>query len=161
MGLSLPARAALGLIALYQRWLSPHKGWRCAHALQTGRRGCSALGARAIRRHGLWTGLGVLRCRFDACALSHEQRRAQQRPPEQPRRTRLHPQAGLCDLDCGPVDGCDVAECACDAADCVDPRKRCGRRSSADAARERIQARQNRRRAAQAGRLPPDPSREP
>lgn len=135
------ARVALGMIDLYQRWVSPHKGWRCAHALHTGRRGCSALGARAIRRHGVWRGLGVLRRRFDACALSHEQLRLA-------RAARLHPQAGVCDFDCGPVDGCDVAECACDATACFDHRKRCSRGSSADEARKRIEARQNRRKVA-------------
>jgi len=144
-----PAQAALATIGLYQRFVSPHKGFRCAHSVQTGRRGCSALGARAIRRHGLWNGLDVLGGRLDACALSHEELRAVRNKPG------LHPQSGLCDFDCGgadcnPFDACDVAECACDAADCLDcfdRRKRCSRNSSADAARERILARQNRRKA--------------
>lgn len=146
-----PAQAALALIGAYQRWISPHKGFRCAHAVQTGRRGCSTLGARAIRRRGLWNGLGMLACRLDACALSHEQLRTR-------RHTRPHAQSGSCDLDCGgcdAFDSCDVAECACDTldcADCFDRRKdsrRCGSsESSADAARRRIEARQNRRKAA-------------
>lgn len=159
-----PAQAALAMIGLYQRFISPHKGFRCAHAVQTGRRGCSALGARAIRRHGLWNGLGVLGCRLDACALSHEELRAARRP-------RLHPQSGLCDFDCGgadcnPLDSCDVAECACDAldcADCFDRKKRCSRSSSADAARARIVARQNQRKARQHSTPPPAtaPPKEP
>jgi len=152
-----PTQAALAAIGLYQRFVSPHKGFRCAHAVQTGRRGCSALGARAIRRHGLWGGLGVLGCRLDACALSHEEWRAARGTP------RLHRQSGLCDFDCGgadcnPFDACDVVDCACDAADCLDccdRRKRCNRTSSADAARERILARQNRRRAQQHSTPPP------
>jgi uncharacterized protein len=148
-----PAQAALAMIGLYQRFISPHKGFRCAHAVQTGRRGCSALGARAIRRHGLWNGLGVLGCRLDACALSHEALQAERHRP------RLHPQSGLCDFDCGgpdcnPFDSCDVAECACDALDCFDRKKRCSRNSSADAARERIAARQNRRKNRREDRQP-------
>jgi putative component of membrane protein insertase Oxa1/YidC/SpoIIIJ protein YidD len=148
-----PAQAALAMIGLYQRFISPHKGFRCAHSVQTGRRGCSALGARAIRRHGLWNGLGVLGCRLDACALSHETLQATRHSP------RLHPQSGLCDFDCGGADcnACDVADCACDAldcADCVDRRKRCSRRSSADAARERIAARQNQRKERQSSGVP-------
>ena len=160
-----PTHAALAMIGLYQRFISPHKGFRCAHAVQTGRRGCSALGARAIRRLGLWNGLGVLGCRLDACALSHEELQTARSKP------RLHPQSGLCDFDCGgadcnPFDACDVAECACDAADCLDcfdRRKRCSRNSSADAARERILARQNRRRAQQHSTPPPatTPPKEP
>ncbi|SHN34513.1 Haemolytic domain-containing protein [Rhizobacter sp. OV335] len=137
-----PTHAALAMIDLYQRCLSPHKGFRCAHAVQTGRRGCSALGARAIRRHGLWDGLGLLGCRFDACALSHQQLQAARHRP------RLSAESGVCDFDCGVFDACDVADCACDAldcADCFDRKKRCSRSSSADAARERSAARQNRR----------------
>ena len=159
------AHAALAMIGFYQRFLSPHKGFRCAHSVQTGRRGCSALGARAIRRHGLWNGLGVLGCRLDACALSHEDLGAARSKP------RLHSQSGLCDFDCGgadcnPFDACDVAECACDAADCLDcfdRRKRCSRNSSANAARERIAARQNRRKERQASAtpVPPPPAAPP
>jgi putative component of membrane protein insertase Oxa1/YidC/SpoIIIJ protein YidD len=152
-----PTQAALATIALYQRFISPHKGFRCAHAVQTGRRGCSALGARAIRRHGLWDGLGVLSCRLDACALSHDDLRATHG------RRRLNAQAGVCDIDCGAFDACDAADCACDAldcADCFDRRKRCSRGSNADAARERIEARQNRRKGGQS-HAPPASSASP
>jgi putative component of membrane protein insertase Oxa1/YidC/SpoIIIJ protein YidD len=153
-----PTQAALATIGLYQRFISPHKGFRCAHAVQTGRRGCSALGARAIRRHGLWDGLGVLGCRLDACALSHEEIRQARG------RRRLNAQAGACDADCGVFDACDVAECACDAldcADCFDRKKRCSRNSSADAARERIRERQNRRKDRQSPQPPAAPPKEP
>jgi len=55
----VPRDLALLAITLYQRHLSPYKGFRCAYALHTGRASCSRLGYRAIRRHGL-RGLGLL-----------------------------------------------------------------------------------------------------
>ena len=118
MRASLATRIALGMIDLYQRWVSPRKGWRCAHALHTGRRGCSALGARAIRRHGVWRGLGVLRRRFDACALSHQYLQAQHR-------IRPNAQAGFCDADCSGLDGCDSG-CAGNACDVASSCGNCG-----------------------------------
>ncbi|MDQ1813775.1 membrane protein insertion efficiency factor YidD [Massilia sp. CCM 9210] len=50
---------ALSAIGFYQRHLSPYKGFRCAYCAYTGNASCSALGARAIRRYGVWDGLGV------------------------------------------------------------------------------------------------------
>jgi putative component of membrane protein insertase Oxa1/YidC/SpoIIIJ protein YidD len=46
-------RAFLLAIGLYQKYLSPHKGFCCAYRTHTGRAGCSALGFRAVRRYGV------------------------------------------------------------------------------------------------------------
>ncbi|MFP5394003.1 MAG: membrane protein insertion efficiency factor YidD, partial [Gammaproteobacteria bacterium] len=51
---------ALGAIRLYQKFLSPHKGFCCAYAAVSGRASCSVLGYRVIRRHGIWNGLALL-----------------------------------------------------------------------------------------------------
>lgn len=57
---------ALRAIALYQRHLSPRKGYCCAlHAAGHGR-SCSAYGYRAIARGGVLNGLVLLRRRFAA-----------------------------------------------------------------------------------------------
>ncbi|MBX9296140.1 membrane protein insertion efficiency factor YidD [Chromobacterium vaccinii] len=52
----MPKRLALWLIRIYQRQLSPRKGYGCAYRAATGRSGCSGLAYRAIRRHGLRRG---------------------------------------------------------------------------------------------------------
>lgn len=91
---------ALAAIRAYQRWLSPHKGFACAWRVHTGGPSCSALGARAIRRHGLFTGLGLLDQRLGRCGEAH--RRA-----ASARRQRLRPQAGVCDAGCD-APGCDL-----------------------------------------------------
>ncbi|VEB44117.1 Uncharacterised protein [Chromobacterium violaceum] len=49
---------ALCLIRIYQRHLSPRKGFGCAYRAGTGRAGCSGLAFRAIRRYGLRRGAG-------------------------------------------------------------------------------------------------------
>nr|WP_317641559.1 membrane protein insertion efficiency factor YidD [Deinococcus sp. ZS9-10] len=60
---------ALTGIALYQRWLSPHKGFRCAHAAFYGGASCSAALAHAIREEGLSLSASVCR-RHPLCRLS-------------------------------------------------------------------------------------------
>lgn len=75
------ARAALGLIGLYQRWISPRKGFRCAHAVLNGGPGCSGFAKSAIREHGLWQGLGLLRQRFRDCRAAMHILLAQQSGP--------------------------------------------------------------------------------
>lgn len=109
---------ALFAIDAYQRHLSPYKGYCCAYSACTGHRSCSVLGYRAIRRHGVWAGVAILRRRFERCALAFR------------RRTETlaarRGQRGFCDLPCAcdlPV--CDLPNFDCplgatDALDCCD-----------------------------------------
>ena len=67
-----PSPLACWLIALYQRYLSPRKGFRCAYGVLRGRDSCSRFARRAIERHGLPTGTRLLRRRFERCrSASH------------------------------------------------------------------------------------------
>ena len=105
---------ALAPIRLYQRHVSPHKGFRCAYGVHTGAASCSALGYRAIRRFGIAAGMAVLRQRLHRCGVAHRRFGAAVRP-----RHRLASQAGFCD----GCDGCDLSTCdGCDLGDwdCVD-----------------------------------------
>ncbi len=112
----------LGAIRLYQRHLSPRKGFRCAcHAAHPQRPTCSGFGYRAIARHGAWRGLALLRLRLADCRAISQRLRAQAgsassrvMPP-----AHLHsPQAGFIDCDCSGLD-CGGSECdAFDAIDC-------------------------------------------
>jgi putative component of membrane protein insertase Oxa1/YidC/SpoIIIJ protein YidD len=77
------SRIALGLIAGYQRWISPYKGFRCAHSVLHGGPGCSGYAKRAIREHGLWRAVGMVRQRFRDCrAAMHTLMTEQSEPPE-------------------------------------------------------------------------------
>lgn len=100
----LAARWALRAIGVYQRHLSPRKGFSCAHRGATGGDSCSAHGCRVIARCGLRTGLRLLQRRLDACGRQH---RCGAGP--------LRYQQGSIDLGCAPsCDACDLASGACD-----------------------------------------------
>lgn len=101
---------ALASIGLYQRYLSPYKGFCCAYRMHTGAASCSQLALRAIRRWGVWSGLGVLRWRLAECAAVFKARHAAPNP--------RFGQRGSCDAPCDiPCDGSNVAD-ACDACNC-------------------------------------------
>ena len=96
---------ALAAISIYQRYISPHKGFCCAYRVHTGFSSCSALGFRAIRRLGVLRGVKALRQRLDLCRVAHGRLAT----------TRLRPpasQRGDCDI-VSPIG------CACDAASCL------------------------------------------
>lgn len=104
----------LVLIAGYQRYLSPQKGFCCAYRTHTGCQSCSALGFRAIRRYGVFAGLTILRRRLNLCGVVHRRHYVFQPRPFQR-------QSGFCDLGCdlpcdvSGIDGCisvgDIFSC--------------------------------------------------
>ncbi|MCP2040581.1 putative component of membrane protein insertase Oxa1/YidC/SpoIIIJ protein YidD [Neisseria sp. HSC-16F19] len=102
---SFAAGSALRLIRLYQRHLSPRKGYDCAYRVLHGGSGCSGVGYRLIRRYGLIRGYGALRRRFAHCRAARAQlyKRAV---------GAAYYQRGDCDLplpaDCGHA---DVGDC--------------------------------------------------
>ncbi|MES2612170.1 MAG: membrane protein insertion efficiency factor YidD [Pseudomonadota bacterium] len=75
------ASTALAAIGAYQRYVSPYKGFSCAHRVRTGHASCSQFARRAIERCGLLAGLRLLRRRFVACAASHRALQAGEQPP--------------------------------------------------------------------------------
>jgi uncharacterized protein len=108
---ALPARVALLAIRIYQRYLSPRKGYTCALRAATGADGCSAYGYSVIERRGLMAGLRLLRRRLDMCALAHLNGQAR-------RHGLLHRQQGFLDVDCGGA-ACD-AGCGNEVASAMD-----------------------------------------
>lgn len=104
---------ALLAIRGYQQFISPHKKYRCAYSVHTGRCGCSGIGYRAIRRFGVMDGLGVLRERLARCGQMHKAYR-----PHALLRPQLSKQAGVCDMDCGGCDF-DFGDAAGHASNCV------------------------------------------
>ncbi|WP_019585914.1 membrane protein insertion efficiency factor YidD [Deinococcus apachensis] len=58
-------------IRLYQRYLSPRKGFRCAHVALHGGESCSAAVARIVREDGLIGGRRRIATRFQECRAAH------------------------------------------------------------------------------------------
>lgn len=65
-------RLALEAIRLYQRYLSPYKGFRCACAALHGGESCSAAVSRIIRTQGLRTGQADIAAQFRQCRAAHD-----------------------------------------------------------------------------------------
>jgi uncharacterized protein len=102
---------ALAGIGAYQRYVSPYKGFCCARRAHVGGASCSALGARAIRLHGVRRGLVLLRARLARCGQVYRR--------HHPRGS--SPQRGSCDAPCDiPCDGSELNHLgdACQCCDC-------------------------------------------
>jgi putative component of membrane protein insertase Oxa1/YidC/SpoIIIJ protein YidD len=91
-------RAILFLIRLYQIYLSPRKGFSCAHAAVHGGLSCSSAVAQIIASDGVWHGLRPIEQRFIECrSAAHF---IQQQTPKAMR--------GAVDRDCGLSSCVDV-----------------------------------------------------
>lgn len=95
LGLAQPL--ALAAIDGYQRWISPHKGWRCAYAVHRHGASCSQYAEQSIASRGLIQGLRMLQARFAAC------RQAQQTLH------RLHAQTGTWNCSSNDCDACNLS----------------------------------------------------
>lgn len=65
------SKMALGAIWGYQNYISPRKGFRCAYSVQNGGTGCSGYAKYAIRDHGLWRALPIIRQRLRDCKAAY------------------------------------------------------------------------------------------
>lgn len=60
------------LIGWYQRYLSPYKGFRCAHRALHGGESCSQFVKRAVRQRGAMRSLSAARGRFAECRAARD-----------------------------------------------------------------------------------------
>jgi putative component of membrane protein insertase Oxa1/YidC/SpoIIIJ protein YidD len=138
-----PSSLVARLIEAYQRFISPYKGFCCAHRAVHGRDSCSQFAKRVAVKRGLLALFPLLRRRFTECGvaarvLDYESREARRRRKTEHAKKK---QKSSCDfdpcsgMDCTPVpEACDAvggvanavatpADCAggadCGGADCV------------------------------------------
>lgn len=101
---------AVWSIILYQKYISPYKGFSCAHRISLGSgTGCSGYAKKVFARYGLIKGYALLQRRFYDCrwhSLALQQKR--------PARHGYHKYQG------GVLDACDVLSACdgCHAPDC-------------------------------------------
>lgn len=69
-------RAALTAIGAYQRYISPYKGFCCAHAAFFGGPSCSRAVRDIVQEHGVAGGWALIQARFAACRQAHAHLRA-------------------------------------------------------------------------------------
>lgn len=60
------------LITLYQRHISPRKGFRCAHATHFGGDSCSGAIKKIILKDGLISGRKKIKNRFTQCSYAYQ-----------------------------------------------------------------------------------------
>jgi uncharacterized protein len=63
---------AVSSIRFYQRFISPYKGFRCAHGAARKGWSCSEFGRRAFARYDVSTAYALLQRRFAVCKASFE-----------------------------------------------------------------------------------------
>jgi putative component of membrane protein insertase Oxa1/YidC/SpoIIIJ protein YidD len=104
----------IALITFYQRYISPRKGFRCAHAALHHGDSCSGAVKRIIREEGVFRGYGKIRQRFRECKLAYAQI-----SKEKERKRKESKYDGWdcgCDvLSCIPHKGCDL-DMPCDCS---------------------------------------------
>ena len=99
-------------ISGYQRYVSPYKGFRCAHCVLHKGRSCSEAVKRLIRKHGLIAAIPHVRGRFAECraAMATLQVYAQAQAEGKKKK------GGDGSSGCG--DAIDCGDVSCDACDC-------------------------------------------
>ncbi|WP_020396521.1 membrane protein insertion efficiency factor YidD [Thiolinea disciformis] len=63
----------IDMINFYQRFISPYKGFRCAHAAWHGGNSCSQAIKLIIAEQGLWAGRDLIKQRFQDCKMAYQQ----------------------------------------------------------------------------------------
>ena len=75
----MTAQLTVAAISVYQRRISPRKGWQCAHRVRHGGLSCSEWVKRAVARHGVRTGVLLARRRFARCRQAAREGREEAR----------------------------------------------------------------------------------
>jgi putative component of membrane protein insertase Oxa1/YidC/SpoIIIJ protein YidD len=103
------------LIILYQRYISPWKGFRCAHSVYHHGPSCSAAVRRIVEQEGVLRGLPLIRRRFAECRSAALALRDETEEQKRERRRRRREQCGPdydCSDTCLPLDALDCVDCS-------------------------------------------------
>ena len=63
---------AITLINIYRAYISPFKGFRCAHGALHQGDSCSLAVKKIIEAHGVWGGYRQIRQSFDECRFAYQ-----------------------------------------------------------------------------------------
>jgi len=112
--MSLFDSLALAALGVYQRHLSPRKGYCCAHRALHGGLSCSTFAYQTIARDGLWLALTTIRNRLRACRAA-----AQQLSADRDRDGKRKKRGCEAVPDCLPDVCPDACPDACDGGSCL------------------------------------------
>jgi putative component of membrane protein insertase Oxa1/YidC/SpoIIIJ protein YidD len=92
-------------IRFYQQFISPYKGFRCAHAHLNQGLSCSHAVLKIVKQDGVWHGYRKIRFRIHACKQAYSAILAAEQEEKQEKKDK---QYDCCD----PSAACDIASCA-------------------------------------------------
>jgi len=101
----------------YQRYLSPYKGFCCAHRVRHGGVSCSEFVRQALLSDGLWRAWPAIRLRFAECKTSALALRWEREEKRRKRQVERQQNSSPCGSDY--ADCCDAAGLISDVASCI------------------------------------------
>lgn len=111
-------------IGLYQKHLSPRKGFRCAHSLEHGGPGCSGAVLQILETHGFYRGFRQIGERFISCEESAQQRKDREKKEQKQKKQPVGGGGGDSSSKACGFEGldsaldCGTADCTPDCGDC-------------------------------------------
>ncbi|MEB3277738.1 MAG: membrane protein insertion efficiency factor YidD [Lyngbya sp.] len=112
LGVDLGVNFAIASISAYQKYLSPYKGFACAHRVLYGGESCSQYVKRMLGEVGFSEAIKASRQRLADCREANQILKASR--DDRNSKHRRKPCQNY--LGC---DGCDVVGCGCDGIDCL------------------------------------------
>jgi len=97
-------KLSITAINLYQNYISPHKGYCCAHRAYTGEDSCSQYAKVAIAENGFFSAFPLIREQFNKCSFAAEKMKKKRK-----KKTKKDDQ----------IQGDCPAEIACQSIDCI------------------------------------------
>lgn len=104
------------LITLYQKYLSPYKGFRCAYACYHHSLSCSARVKNIIAEHGLLAGWPLIKQQFKDCHLAYQALETEREKREREKRQRRRQGQ---QRDCLSKKNQDRCDCLSNFGDCI------------------------------------------
>lgn len=99
-------KVLISIVLFYRKFISPYKGFKCAHAHHTHGLSCSTYGLKVLKENKPLVALSLIKERLNACSVIYHL--YQPTAIAKPKFHFYKKQAGF-------VDGCDIP---CDGADC-------------------------------------------
>ncbi|WP_104402380.1 membrane protein insertion efficiency factor YidD [Vibrio penaeicida] len=104
---------AVVLIRFYQRFISPYKGFRCAHACLHQGDSCSEAVKKIIQEHGVFSSRTRISQRFSACKVANDTLKRDKRKKKDKKENDHFCDGASCCTDILSLKK-DSSDCACD-----------------------------------------------
>ncbi|TAE54990.1 MAG: membrane protein insertion efficiency factor YidD [Nostocales cyanobacterium] len=120
---AITRKISISAITGYQKHISPHKGFVCAHRVLYGGEPCSQYFKRVITEQGLKSAFNKSNLRFKQCKQANIILKSQNQESQQKKRQQDKSQSSYCPNTCDcpadiGIDVCDI-DCFPDIGDCT------------------------------------------